>query len=395
MNHSAYHHRPAVAAAALAMALGVLATQALAQTQLTAEERLEALRHSLVQAAMEGPTQVRATSWIDAQGVLRDSSSFRSGMQVRGVKVLSYARDAQGKPTADVRWQTGAAPSAAAPSAAARGAAGKGANACATDSRERSLQHLIGLRVSNQGHWRTDDVPLVHSVRDLLLSQWQAASDASPAWRLAERPEQGASSYEKVLLASSADDLPWQATLRLSAAPTPASTPSLKDLRPYWLPAGPAPVLVQVDFSLTARNQRKPLMEVSAVVAAQPERQSWSAPQLAEASREQIALQVQDWAQQLMQKLGCEPVRAEVTMTGKQEARINAGALAGVRVGDEWLLADGQRVPRQLLEPGAAAKTVLARVQSVSGYHAELQLLAGASPLVERSWRAWPAEHQQ
>ena len=28
-------------------------------------------------------------------------------------------------------------------------------------------------------------------------------------------------------------------------------------------------------------------------------------------------------------------------------------------------------------------------------YDAELQLLAGASPLVERSWRAWPAEHQQ
>ena len=86
--------------------LGLL-TSAVAQvTVMSPQEKLEAVRQALVSAAMEAPTQVQSTSWIDAQGVLRESSSFKSGMTVRGVRVTAYSQDAQGKPKAEVSWQT-------------------------------------------------------------------------------------------------------------------------------------------------------------------------------------------------------------------------------------------------------------------------------------------------
>ena len=389
MNHLALRSRVAMPGCVLALAL--LCAPSWGQTPLSPEERLEAIRHSLLQAAMEGPMQVRATSWIDAQGVLRDSSSFQSGMQVRGVKVLSYSRDAQGKPTADMRWLAGASQAGTAPNLATRTAA-KGASACAAVGRERPFRHQIGIQVSTQGNWPVDEVPMVQAARELLLRDWQMASDASPVWRLTERSREAGSSYEKVLLASSADEIPWQANLRLSPAVASEAATPLKKFRPYWLPADPAPVLVQVDFSITARNQSKPVMQTSTVIALQPEQQRWAAPRVSEVTRELIEAQVQGWAQELMQQLACEPLRAEVIMTGKQEARINAGALAGVRVGDEWLLADAKRLPRQVLEPGATGQTVLARVQAVSAHHAELQLLAGPSDSVALQWRAWSAD---
>ncbi|MFB0900352.1 MAG: hypothetical protein QMB14_12235 [Polaromonas sp.] len=66
----------------------------------SSEERLEAIRQGLVQAALEGATRVESMAWIDGQGVLREGSSFRSGMDVRGVQVLNYVRDNSGQPQA-------------------------------------------------------------------------------------------------------------------------------------------------------------------------------------------------------------------------------------------------------------------------------------------------------
>ena len=84
----------------LSALLALTASAALAQPAaagFSPEERLEGIRASLVQAALEGATRVDNVAWIDGQGVLREGSSFRSGMQVRGVQVLGYLRDSSGR----------------------------------------------------------------------------------------------------------------------------------------------------------------------------------------------------------------------------------------------------------------------------------------------------------
>ena len=65
-----------------------LASGAMADV-LSPEERLDAIRQALVLRAMEGPTEVRASSFIDGRGVLREASSFVTGMEVRGIRVMA------------------------------------------------------------------------------------------------------------------------------------------------------------------------------------------------------------------------------------------------------------------------------------------------------------------
>ena len=78
---------PVLAVVCWGLAMPVLANP------LSPEERLDAIRQALVKRAMEGPTEVRASSFIDSSGVLREASSFVTGMEVRGVRVMAYGRD--------------------------------------------------------------------------------------------------------------------------------------------------------------------------------------------------------------------------------------------------------------------------------------------------------------
>ena len=94
----------------------------------------------------------------------------------------------------------------------------------------------------------------------------------------------------------------------------------------------------------------------------------------------------------LSERLSCQTVHPDVIAVRGLELNINAGTLAGVRSGDEWLLADPQRFPRQILVSGVAAKAVLARVGLVYPHHAQLQVVAGPSDLVRTDWRAWRAD---
>jgi len=70
---------------------------------LTAQERLDAIRHSLVEASLQTPTKVLSTSWLDNNGSLRETSSFKNGMQVNSLRVLSYNRDEAGQPKAQLQ----------------------------------------------------------------------------------------------------------------------------------------------------------------------------------------------------------------------------------------------------------------------------------------------------
>ena len=71
-----------------------------ASAELNPQERLDAIRQGLIDASLQTPTRVQTTTWIDSQGSLRESSSFKNGMEVRGVRVLAYDRDEAGQPKA-------------------------------------------------------------------------------------------------------------------------------------------------------------------------------------------------------------------------------------------------------------------------------------------------------
>ena len=376
-----------MASALLALTLGLAASCVSAQQALTQEEKLSAIRQGLVQAAIEGPTKVQSTVWIDAQGALQESSSFRTGMEVRGVRVLSYERDSQGQPTADLRWQDAGR--------ASQAALREQPLACKALASAGRLQHVIGLSIDTAPEWTIDELPAIKALENSLMNQWPGVAGGAVVWRMVASTGGIRSAYENALLGSSADQMPWQAKLSLRPLTRQISWPVAlrQNFSEGVMVGGAAPESwMQLDFSLTARNQYEPAFEGHAHIRWRTERPGWEAGRLSEESQELLARQLRSWTHEIRQRLECEPVLPEVILSGRDGIRINAGAKAGVRVGDEWLLASGKNYMQQILEPGVAAQSVLAKVQSVGEHHAQLQLSAGSQSAVQRSWRAWPTE---
>lgn len=372
----------------------LVATTAWAQSpgsSFSAEERLEAIRQGLVQAALEGATRVESLAWIDGQGVLREGSSFRSGMEVRGVQVLGYRRDSAGQPQAQLQL-----PSASAPVASGLplrkdlvSQPSTPANNC---ENPLALRHLMGLRMTLEGRWSVDEAPLAQALGQLTVNLLQQAGSASVGWGVLPRAAPAQSGYERVLLGTSADQWPWQARLTVKPVrPLPApGGASYLSLRHIW--ADQPPVMAELSFSLLARGQSQPSLALSAQMAMPGHTLAWGRPQLDASLREKVAALVQPWLQALSEQFSCETVHPDVIAVRGLELSINAGALAGVRPGDEWLLADPQRFPQQILASGVAATAVLARVGQVYPHHAQLQVVAGPSDLVRTDWRAWRAD---
>ncbi len=344
---------------------------------LSAEERLAALRHSLVQLALQGPMQVQASAWIDAQGALQEVNSFRSGMQVRGVRVLGYERDAQGEPWANVQIDSQAAV------ANQSGPAAPSQQHCPDNSKVGHLQHLVALQWSLPTAWGADDLPLLESARTLLTNYWQQVASDSKVWRLIEpdynSAEPSRSAYKNALLGSGANHIPWRLKLTLQSAPQAQRTDA-------------QPISVRLTASLSAQHQAQPVLQTSIALTLQGERGNWGAPGLDQATQYRVREQLDSWAQTLQQSLACQAVLPQVTRNSDADIRINAGSLAGVRQGDEWLLLDDRQFPGKLLEAGVAAQSVLARVKLVAQHQAQLELLAGPAGSVQTRWRAMSAE---
>lgn len=377
------------------VALALLGACALASgaDALTPDERLAAIRKGLVQAALEGPTQVSATQWIDGNGALQESSSFRAGMQVRGVRVLGYEPDAQGDPLARLQWLN-------ADGGASRPAT-SGKTGCSSP-RNLGLQHVLAWNWRRDRQASADHAPLLEAVQTQVLAQLQQNGGPGAQWRLVESPRQDArSSYQQALLGSSLDTMPWQLQIQAAlvaaqpVAPTPAPSAN-KSRSGSDLETTPPPatrgLAVQMRMTLERRNQTKPALLASAELTLQVNDDNWGSPTLSPSTVEQLAAQVEIWKQDLQRQLACLPVVGDVVQAGGAQVRINIGGVAGVRVGDEWVLAHDQRVVQRALEPGVVNQTVLAVVQSVGPYYAELRPVAGNQKNVQTSWTAWSAD---
>jgi hypothetical protein len=370
-----------------ALAAGCLAAGAAVAADLSPEERLQAVRHGLTQQAMQGATQVHTTAWIDEQGALRETSSFRTGMQVRGVRVIAYSRDGQGQPQAQLQVQS--------PQDLLKGQPGAGPLAAAAQCRQPDqLRHVLGLHLQARGAWPVDEEHLRRDAAQTLLRGWLAAAAAAPRWQLLDLPPVSAgaaalsssAAYERLLTGgpSTSPILPWRLQVAMELVPVPGPKIHLP-----WAVGSP---LMRLSLSLQSPSENKPVVQSVLELPLQAQDRSWSAPRLHPEVHQRLQVLVQTWAQAVSQRLACEPVQVQVLQAQGDRVQIDQGALAGVRAGDEWLVSDRRRWPARMLEPGAASGLVLARVEQVSEHRAQLQVLAGPTAAVRPNWQAWPMD---
>ena len=354
-----------------------------AKVSLTAQERLDAIRHSLVETALQGATQVRSTQWLDQQGQLRDASSFRSGMEVRGVQVRSYSRDSAGNVQAQLSSPNASKDLTRNPS--------NSASVVDDSCKPQTLRHVLGLTTVFEAG---TSAAIQKQVRQQITAQWLSASDG--AWRMVELNvvtpvlSTGAltSSYEQALTRGSTQQLPWAATLRVSA--------KTQELKTWEKIAGRSAHHAEITLELAVSGAQDASGQSKQFQASQSlnlplKNTEWASTSLDDAGAAQLQQVGRLWGDRLGQWIGCDPLQPQVTQRRANQVQINAGGLAGVRPGDEWLLADPKAFPSQVVGPSSAA-LLLAKVVEVTPHHAQLAVLAGPADAVQTHWRAWPAE---
>ena len=393
-------HRPSPGVGRIALGLALAGTlltgqRLMAADALSAEERLAAVRQSLLQAALEAPTKVVSTSWIDEQGVLREMNSFRNGMQVRGVRIVSYERDAKGQPNADVQWDKVA------------DAADKAPAVCPPPS-ER-FKHLVTLQWDLPANLPADERWMLESLRAQVGERLRASASAGGQWRLRDKLPEPEGTYARALLGDANPAATWNATIRLMQVPPvvaqapskPSTDPNAVAVRvPGWFSGSSSPQLywdsaprlsVRLEMVLQERGAIRPAFARTLHIDLLSEQVGFGPVQLSEATRVALAPQLNYLADSVGTVLACRAFNPQVTLADGPQFQIDAGAASGIQVGDEWVLVNSQQIPQRSLDAGVIAQTVLARVSSVSEGSARLQWLAGPQKAVQTQWRAWPA----
>ena len=387
------------------------------QAPLSAQERLDAIRQSLVDASLQTPTRVITTSWIDANGSLRESSSFKNGMEVRGVKVIAYDRDESGQAKARLQHpasnstQANKTSNSAAPETGIKGALQKlnkmqnkvndfvkeliphqeaVASACTNKVGSR-MSHLVSLELDIdssanavilnsllpqlQLHWVQTSAPVGQ------VSAWKAVNNL-PAASMSNHM----TAYERALIGNRPNALPWQGSLKIrTEALASTGFEGLMGLKGSHF-------LLNLDFKIMGAEGQSEMFEENVSLTIEMDRPAWSAPRPTAASLEAVQEQLQSIRGAAEQWLSCHAITPAVTAVNLQQVQINAGSMSGVKKGDEWLIANPAHFPAALVSKDGAPQTLLARVQAVTPFNSQLLVLAGPVQSVQADWRAWPTE---
>jgi hypothetical protein len=382
---------------------------------------LDAIRQSLVETSLQTPTRVSTTSWVDSQGSLRENSTFKNGLEVRGVKVLRFERDENGQARATLQYPINPDDSTTRSEAIAPDTSQNSIQVAAQKLRSMVTQlwapnqnaksdetlaqivtacklqvgdrmnHVIGLEV------QIDPLAprtLLQTLLPQIQGQWVQSNiqnGKTNAWRAvntltAASMANNMTAYERALVGNRPETLPWRAILNVQTESLPATNVEayLGAPHPYFL--------MKLAFQLVSTEGQPAQMEEEVTLQLEIERTSWGAPKLTAASELSIQKQLQNWRNTAHDWLNCQPLNPMVTAVNGQQIEINAGALSGVRKGDEWLIANPAQFPAQLMSREGAPQTLLAMVQSVSPHASKLMVVAGPVQAAQTNWRAWPTD---
>ena len=331
-----------------------------AAADLSAEERLQAIRAAMVDAAMKSNTRVSATSWMESDGKLRELNRFSSEIKLRDLQVAQFSRDAGKQPQAEL--------------AVTHLVEAVQPNRCEAPQAKAPLRQVmtVGLDLSSglaPAH-RYQAQQLGFAARTRLL---QAAA-RSEHWRLISTQAQ-ARTYDRLIHGQGEEQVQWHA--QLTVTPVPLAGVS-DDFSAFGL-----------TLQVSGPGQRQGWFTAQEIVVPSLPTQAFGTPRVDADTQAAIARAVSAMASQLDKQLACEPQTFSVAQSNGRLS-LNAGSNAGLRVGDKLMIADPSVLPRHTLEPGALDAAVLAEVKSVTLYQAEIKQVAGRKQKFNGAWVAWP-----
>jgi len=313
---------------------------------ISASERLELARQKLADQALRASARVDAISWVDSTGRLHEHQSMRQSLHLPG------PLDKPSGAVRDLLLESS-----------------RSAGACGADVPASGLHPILSLNT----RWSTR---LPVGVRDRLTQavrlQWLGSDDVARPWRMFMAPGAYASTYEQMLLAPTSPDSDWRVELRLDVLPAT----SLATERLQW--------------RLALNHQHRLVAEQHVLMDLPVQPQAWGLALWTEASWQRIEQQLNIWTELLNRQMACVRPQPQLEAAISGGWQLNMGRLAGLQVGDEWVLVDPAWLPDRALEPGAIGRMVVARVVRVDETRAELITLAGDNRLPRPGWVAHP-----
>jgi hypothetical protein len=331
-----------------------------AAADLSPQERLNAIRSAMVEAAMKSNTRVSATSWMESDGKLRELNRFSSEIKLRDLQVARYSRDAGQQPQAEL--------------AVTHSVEAVQLNRCEAPQAKAPLRQVmtVGMDLSPglapAQRYPAQQLGLVARTRLL-----QAAA-RSERWRLISTQAQPRT-YDRLTHGHGEEHVQWHAQLTITPAPFAGVS---DDFSAFG-----------VSLQVSGPGQRQGWFTAHELVVPSLSQQVHGTPKIDTDTQTAIGQAVSAMVQQLEKQLSCEPQTFSVE---RKDGRLtlNAGSNAGLRVGDKLMIADPSVLPRHTLEPGALDAAVLAEVKSVTPYQAEIKQVAGRKQKFNEAWVAWP-----
>tara|TARA_B110001450_G_scaffold255238_1_gene282286 strand:- start:437 stop:1780 length:1344 start_codon:yes stop_codon:yes gene_type:complete len=400
--------------------LTLLSTLALATETFSAEEKLEAIKQALVDLAMESEVTLGSAAYIDSQGVLHESALMSSNSQVRGVRVLSYLEEA-GIPVARVeasmlsdRTCPGARPELRREALLRTGHRGVNKrlgdhylSEVATLSKEVVMSALSGSTAwtarpevryssnydnlvsggsSERIPYRFDvtisehnpaavDRHQVFDVIDYGASMGKAALDfafgysewtgmAGAFWGVMPMLDEDAGS-------SSSSAFPLRKAVGYY---------SLSMLPAYARSVAPWPS-ANLDYELVIvdRKREMPLWRKTLTLSYPRLPKGFTKSDMPPEFRHQIMLATEQMMAEATASMTCTAQYYHLSNADGERgvATINAGSLAGVRLGDQFLLSSDPNILNAAVNAAALSSLALARVESVNRHTAVLKHIAG------------------
>ncbi len=341
------------------------------------DTQLAAIRDALIEKALQGPTRVVSTAWIDDQGRLHEDAQMTNDMRVRGVRVLNYTANGKATIKADVDMQAPNQPICAAPDAA------------------KWTQHV---RVMSQisPDVRPEDLHFANEMLAGWLTEWARASQTyARRWQQSPMNVAERDAYEQALLGRTAGGRPdqgqWRLLMTIARAdegPETAAAPQ------FALFGTPPDTGISRHWQLTLRlepmfSNATPLVQQAKLTWTMPEA-TLIPPKLPENVAVGLAWESEKWIKAINERMACEPLQFAMKEKMGGEVHINGGRFNGLEVGDRLVMVDSRALPARMLHAGVAARLALAEVAQVDETESVLRQVAGP-PLPEKPQGDWVA----
>jgi hypothetical protein len=329
------------------------------------EQRLEAIRAALVEAALKSNTRVSTTSWMDTRGALLELNRFSSEIRLRDIQMGQYVPTRQGDTKrvgerVELSEQTLATVTPV---------------SCIAPRARSPIRHVMRVSLDLASSIAPEHHYIAQKIGFAARQHALQASAQTQHWRLMTDVAYKRA-YERLIYGQGEEAVQWSLQLTVLPARAHLNTNEHPAFILAWqVQSGPnKPVWFGAQnllFGVTIPS-------------------SYGTPKLDVDTLTSIEMTVNNMAKELDRQLACDPQSFAVEKNEDGHLVLQAGRTSGLRVGDQIVLADARLLPGRAIESGALDAAVLAEVKSVSDYQSEIRQVAGKKQTFQGGWVAWP-----